>query len=131
MILEYIPKKDNVHILDIVCGNGKMLGYLQEKTGAYIYGFDYSEETTKNAQLLFPNNSEFREGVNGEIDYPKNKFDVIISMDTMYFAKDMSDFVKQVKTWLKGDAVFFVGYQEGDVIPKTENIARYIYVIRP
>ena len=52
-------------------------------------------------------------------------------MDTMYFAKDMSDFVKQVKTWLKGDAVFFVGYQVGDVIPKTENMARYIYVIRP
>ena len=28
-ILPYIPKKNEVHILDIGCGNGKMLGYLQ------------------------------------------------------------------------------------------------------
>ena len=122
MILQYIPQKDYVHILDIGCGNGKMLGYLQEKTKAYIHGFDYSEEAIKTAQFLFPKNAEFREGVIGEIDYPEENFDVIISMDTMYFAKDMSVFVAQVKKWLKQDGVFFVGYQEGDVIPKTESI---------
>lgn len=31
MILQYIPHKDNVHILDIGCGNGKMLDYLQKR----------------------------------------------------------------------------------------------------
>ena len=31
MILPYIPLRDNVHILDIGCGNGKMLGYLRKK----------------------------------------------------------------------------------------------------
>lgn len=122
MILQYIPQKDNVHILDIGCGNGKMLGYLQEKTKAYIYGFDYSEEAIKTAKLLFPKNSEFKEGIISEIDYPKEKFDVIISMDTMYFAKDMTAFVGQVKTWLKQSGVFFVGYQEGEIIPKTESM---------
>lgn len=122
MILKYIPKKKNVHILDIGCGNGKMLGYLQKNTNAYIHGFDYSENAIKTAQYLFPENSEFKEGIIGEIDYPEEFFDVIISMDTMYFAKDMTSFVSQVKKWLKQDGVFFVGYQEGDVIPKTENI---------
>ena len=121
MILEYIPQGENVHILDIGCGNGKMLGYLQGKTNAFIHGFDYSEEAIKTAKNLFPKNSEFREGVIGEIDYPKEKFDVIISMDTMYFAKDMNSFVAQIRKWLKKDGVFFVGYQEGDVMPKTEN----------
>ena len=122
MILQYIPQKDNVRILDIGCGNGKMLGYLQEKIGAYIHGFDYSEKAIKTAQFLFPEKSEFREGIIGEIDYPEESFDVIISMDTMYFAKDMTAFVAQVKKWLKKGGVFFVGYQEGDVMPKTENI---------
>ena len=41
-ILEFIPQGKEAHILDIGCGNGKMLGYLQKKTGAYIHGFDYS-----------------------------------------------------------------------------------------
>lgn len=31
MILPYISSKEDVHILDIGCGNGKMLGYLQKK----------------------------------------------------------------------------------------------------
>ncbi len=118
-ILEYIPKKKDVHILDIGCGNGKMLGYLKEKTGAFIHGFDYSEMAIATARMLHPTASEFKEGVIGEVDYPVNSFDVITSMDTMYFAKDMVAFVEQVKQWLKPDGIFFVGYQEGDVMPRT------------
>lgn len=122
LILPYIPHKDNVHILDIGCGNGKMLGYLQGKTGVYIHGFDYSENAIQTAQSLFRNHADFREGIIGQIDYPEAMFDVIISMDTMYFAEDMTGFVTQIKKWLKPDGVFFVGYQEGDVVAKTENI---------
>ncbi len=121
MILQYIPEGLEVNILDIGCGNGKMLDYLQKRTGAYIYGFDFSEQAIRTAQALFTVNADFREGIIGQIDYPKEKFDVIISMDTMYFAKDMTAFTGQIKRWLKPSGVFFVGYQEGDVIPKTEN----------
>lgn len=120
-ILQYVPSKENVHILDIGCGNGKMLGYLQKKTGAYIHGFDYSKKAIRTACKLFPVNSEFREGVIGEIEYPEESFDVITSMDTMYFAKDMNVFVTQIYQWLREDGVFFVGYQEGEVMPKTES----------
>lgn len=121
-ILEYIPLGEDVHILDIGCGNGKMLGYLQKKTGAYIHGFDYSEEAIKTAKAQFTERTDFREGIIGEVDYGENSFDVITSMDTMYFAKDMPAFVAQVKGWLKEDGVFFVGYQEGDVMPRTESV---------
>ena len=121
MILPYIPSGDHVHILDIGCGNGKMLGYLQKKTGAYIHGFDYSSHAINTAKELFPTNAEFKEGIIGEVDYPENSFDVITSMDTMYFAKDMISFAAHIKRWLKPDGIFFVGYQEGDVMPKTEN----------
>lgn len=121
LILPYIPQSDDVHILDIGCGNGKMLGYLQKKKKSCIYGFDYSLQAIKTAQALFLENAEFREGIIGQIEYPEEMFDVIISMDTLYFAADMTAFVAQVRKWLKKDGVFFVGYQEGDVIPKTPN----------
>lgn len=119
LILPHIPRGKEVSILDIGCGNGKMLGYLQRKTGAYIYGFDYSEQAIKTARFLFAERAEFREGVIGEIDYPEEKFDVIISMDTMYFARDMVAFVAQIRKWLRQDGTFFVGYQEGDILPRT------------
>jgi len=122
MILKYIPKGDEVHILDVGCGNGKMLKYLQEKTGAYIHGFDYSKEAIETAKAGHLEKSEFRQGIIGEIKYPAESFDVITSMDTMYFAQDMTAFVAQVKRWLKPGGVFFAGYQEGDVMPKTEGV---------
>ncbi|MBR4557862.1 MAG: class I SAM-dependent methyltransferase [Clostridiales bacterium] len=121
-ILEYIPDKKDVHILDIGCGNGKMLGYLQKKTGAYIHGFDYSQNAINTARSLFTENAEFRQGLIGEIDYPDSNFDVITSMDSMYFAPDMEKFVKQIMRWLNNDGVLFVCYQEGDVMPKTDNV---------
>ena len=98
MILQYVPSGANVHILDIGCGNGKMLGYLQRKTGVYIHGFDYSGQAIETAKTLFPKKSEFKEGVIGEIDYPGETFDVITSMDTMYFAKDMVSSIVQEMT---------------------------------
>lgn len=121
MILPYIPCDNDVHILDIGCGNGKMLGYLQERTGAFIHGFDYSSAAIGEARRLCPCRSDFREGVIGEIEYPEDSFDVITSMDTMYFAPDMAAFVAQIRSWLKEDGVFFAGYQEGDVVPRTQD----------
>ena len=119
MILPYIPTREDVHILDIGCGNGKMLGYLQEKTGAFIHGFDYSQKAISNAKALFTQKADFSEGIIGQIEYPNHSFDIVVSMDTMYFSKDMSAFVGQIKRWLKPDGILFVGYQEGELVPRT------------
>lgn len=120
-ILPYIPVGDDVHLLDVGCGNAKMLGYLQSKTGAFIHGFDYSAHAIADAQVRFPDRADFREGIIGKIEYPDAAFDVIISMDSMYFAKDMTAFVGQLRRWLKPGGVLFVGYQEGDVMPRTQD----------
>ena len=118
-ILKYVPKGSDIHILDIGCGNGKMLGYLQRRTGAWIHGFDYSEHAIAVAGSLFPDRSDFRNGCIGGIDYKEEQFDLAVSMDTMYFAPDMEELVRQIMKWLKKGGVLFVGYQEGDVMPKT------------
>ena len=120
-ILEIVPEGSDIHVLDIGCGNGKMLGYLQKKTGVYIHGFDYSQNGINTAKTLFQKNADFRQGLIGEIEYPEEQFDVVTSMDSMYFAPDMKKFVSQIMGWLKKDGVLFVCYQEGDVMPKTEN----------
>ena len=126
-ILDVVPKCSDIHVLDIGCGNGKMLGYLQKKTGAYIHGFDYSQNAINTAKSLFAEKAEFRQGLIGEIDYPEGQFDVVTSMDSMYFAPDMKKFVSQIMRWLKKDGVLFVCYQEGDVMPKTENACTTVF----
>lgn len=121
-ILEYVPGKGQVHILDIGCGNGKMLGYLQKKTGAFIHGFDYSGQAIQTAKQSYPEQSDFKRGIIGEIEYPEQSFELIVSMDTMYFADDMTAFVGQIFRWLRAGGVFFCAYQEGEVMPKTDNV---------
>ena len=120
-ILDLIPAGEDIHILDIGCGNGKMLGYLQKRTNAYIHGFDFSANAINTAKKLFQTNADFRHGVIGETDYAPRQFDLITSMDTMYFAPDMERFLLQIIRWLKDDGVLFVCYQEGDIMPKTED----------
>lgn len=122
LILQYANLDSSSRILDIGCGNGKMLGYLQQKTGAHISGFDYSEHAIQTARALHTVHADFRVGIIDETDYPAEQFDLITSMDSLYFAKDLTAFVAQIKSWLKPDGVFFAGYQEGDVLPKTKDI---------
>ena len=55
------------------------------------------------------------------MEYPNETFDVVVSMDTMYFAKDMSAFVAQIKRWLKPQGILFAGYQEGELVPRTRD----------
>ncbi|PWT27337.1 class I SAM-dependent methyltransferase [Butyrivibrio fibrisolvens] len=94
----------------------------KEKTSAYIHGFDYSNNAISEAKNKYPIDSEFKCGCIGEIDYPRESFDLIILMDSIYFAPDMSSFIDQMMVWLKEDGKIFVAYQEGDIMPKTENI---------
>ena len=96
-----------------------MLGYLQKKPIAFIHGFDYSQKAISSARALFTQKADFNEGIIGEIEYPNNSFDIVVSMDTMYFSKNMSAFVGQIKRWLKPDGILFVGYQEGELVPRT------------
>lgn len=118
-ILPLIPRGEDVHILDMGCGNGKMLGYLQQQTGAFIHGFDYSETAIDSARRLYPERSDFQVGLMGAQEYPPSSFDVVIAMDTLYFAPDLTELLGRIKRWLKPGGVFFAGYQEGDVAEKT------------
>ena len=121
LIFSHLPQAGDPHILDIGCGNGKMLKYLQRRVGGHIYGFDYSGNAINAARADHTANSDFRVGTIGKVEYPEKLFDLIVSMDTMYFAEDMGRFAGQVRGWLKDDGVFFVGYQEGDIMAKTDN----------
>lgn len=122
MILNHIPSRKNVHVLDVGCGNGKMLGYLQNQKECFIHGFDYSKQAIQAAQVLNPLNSEFKQGIIGDIEYDDDFFDLVISMDTIYFAKDMSNFVAQV--------MFQTQCSEEALEDFTDKMARYIIVAK-
>lgn len=121
LISRHIPQGNDICILDVGCGSGKMLRYMQRKFNCFICGFDYSENAIKTAVSQGGENCDFRVGTIGETDYPPMSFDAVISMDSVYFADDIVKFTSQVNSWLKEKGVFIIGYQEGDVAGKTDS----------
>lgn len=120
-IMNMFPKRPNLQILDMGCGSGKLLRYIKQELSCHIHGFDYSDNAIKTAKLINGADSDFRVGVLDKIDYPNESFDVVLSMDSIYFTQDMPSLVGKVFRWLKPGGVFIIGYQEGDVMPKTES----------
>jgi 2-polyprenyl-3-methyl-5-hydroxy-6-metoxy-1,4-benzoquinol methylase len=123
-IIELVNISQNQVILDIGCGNGKMLKYVHEKTGAITYGFDYSENAIRYANNLVMENKEafhFETGLIGQIQYKENLFDLITSIDSIYFAEDISAFIKHILNWLKPNGYFVCAYQEGDIKKKSKD----------
>lgn len=121
LILSMVSLNDRSKVLDLGCGNGKMLQYIQQKTGADIYGLDYSKKAIKQAVKRTGLKKQFKVALLGENVFEDLKFDLVISMDSMYFAPDMNQMVLQIMEWLTPEGVFLCGYQEGDVMEKTEN----------
>ena len=100
-IVNYIPNKEGVHILDIGCGNGKMLGYLQEKTKAYIHGFDYSEEAINTANDLYSKDSEFKAGIIGEIDYIRRYRNYVVHGAEAFVHEERYRQLQKINEYLK------------------------------
>jgi cyclopropane fatty-acyl-phospholipid synthase-like methyltransferase len=123
-ILELVDLKENQVVLDVGCGNGKMLRYVHEKTRAITYGFDYSENAIASAIHMTKGNMEayhFTTGLIDQIQYEENMFDLITSIDTIYFAENMGTFIKHIMSWLKPNGYFVCAYQEGDIKPKSKD----------
>ena len=124
-IIEIVDIKKDQMILDIGCGNGKMLEYIHEKTGAITYGFDYAENAIEYAKNNIAKDNykayHFETGLIGQIQYNTNMFDLIMSIDTIYFAQNMFTFIEHIYSWLKPNGYFICAYQEGDIKQKSKD----------
>src|SRR5262249_53385855 len=90
--------------LDIGCGIGATTEYISDLTGARITGIDLAEPCVERARertLGKADRLDFLIANINDIDLPHESFDTIISVDTLYFAKDLKMTIGQLKTLLK------------------------------
>jgi len=95
-------------VLDIGCGDGGMCEYIHRQTGAAVYGFDYSETAISRAQRR--GIGSFEVGLIGKKEYPPASFDAALSVDTVYFAKDCKELLRQMYSCLKPGGVVVIMY---------------------
>lgn len=98
-----------ISILDIGCGNGWMLRKIKDiYTNAYCLGVDGSSQMVSNAVKNDKKNSYIVANLNKWT--PKKKFDIIISMEVLYYLDNPQNFIKNIyNTFLKNGGVFVFG----------------------
>lgn len=75
-------------VLDLGCGNGMISEYIADQTGAHVTGIDFIERAIQDAQVRTAPKREhlaFRVMDMSRLDFPPASFDVVISIDTLYF----------------------------------------------
>ena len=75
-------------VLDLGCGNGMIAETISDRTGAHVTGIDFIERAIHDAQVRTAGKRErleFRVMDMSHLDFPPASFDVVISIDTLYF----------------------------------------------
>ncbi len=75
-------------VLDLGCGNGMITEYLSDQTGAHITGIDFIPQAIQDALERTKSRRDrldFRVMDMTHLDFPPASFDVLVSVDTLYF----------------------------------------------
>lgn len=102
-------------VLDLGCGNGMIAEYISDQTGAQVTGLDYIPEAVRQAQARTAAKAQrltFAVGDINTLDLSPATFDVIISIDTIYFSNDYTVTIDQLARALRpgGQLFFFYSY---------------------
>jgi len=120
MMLRKVRLNESSSVLDIGCGNGKIAEYISDTTGAHVTGIDYIPEAIETARKRTASNNDRLRFQIGDIEEPVetgNSFDLILSIDTMYFS-DADILLPAWKKLLKADgqmAIFYLSLDGNDI----------------
>ena len=90
-------------VLDLGCGNGMIAEYVSDQTGAMVMGVDFIPGAIHTAETRTQAKRErlnFRVMDFAQLAFPRASFDVIISMDTLYFS-DLDETLSRMVQTLK------------------------------
>ncbi|MBK1812081.1 class I SAM-dependent methyltransferase [Clostridium sp. YIM B02505] len=112
--LEKIDINKNYVILDIGCGGGKTVNRLAQKVDeGKVYGMDYSDDCVRwsideNKSYIDENKVEIFQGTAESIPFKNEKFDLITSVETIYFWPNIKECFKEIKRTLKVEGTFLI-----------------------
>jgi cyclopropane fatty-acyl-phospholipid synthase-like methyltransferase len=114
-LLEVAGIRAGHQVLDLGCGNGLISEYLSDVTGAHATGVDFIPDAIRQAQDRTRDKQHrltFRIGNLNRLDFPAHSFDVLISIDTLYFI-ELDETIPQMKAILRPDGQMAIFYSYG------------------
>lgn len=126
-ILEFIPLKSNIRVLDLGTGSGYLsFEIAKEYPDIQVTGLDIVEkaleDNRKKAKDLNVNNLEFISYNGIEFPFNDNEFDIVVSRYALHHFPQIKDSVKEVSRVLKTCGYFFIS----DPAPNDDDIDRFV-----
>ena len=116
LILEVTHMGPADRVLDLGCGTGMIAEYLSDCTGAHITGLDYAPEAIRKARERTAAKSSrlaFMVGDINRLQLPDQAFDVILSIDSIYFSEDYAATIRALKKALRPGGQMAILYSHG------------------
>ena len=134
-IISDIISDKNIRILDIGCGNGFFIRQLFRNTKAHIYGIDISEDminTTarRNRKAITQGHLKLRAGNCCNLPYNDKTFDVVTSINSIYFWNDTLKGLSEIKRVLRNDGVFYNAVYSKKFLKKLPYTRKYFKLFR-
>ena len=108
--LDKLSLKGNFRFLDIGCGNGWVVRKMSEKSSCIkAIGIDKSKMMIKNAKSKTSSENESYFVTELESWNTKEKFDIIFSMESLYYSVPMEPALEKVFKLLKKGGTFYCG----------------------
>ncbi len=107
-LTEIKPKR----ILDLGCGNGQITHYLSQVVQGHFMGIDISEKGIGQAKKLEHQLLSFQTGNMNDLQDELGTFDVILSVDTLYYAQQLDDLIPRLKDRLQANGKILVYFSQ-------------------
>jgi ubiquinone/menaquinone biosynthesis C-methylase UbiE len=114
-LVEATDMRADQQVLDLGCGDGRIAEHLSDRTGAHVTGLDYVSEAIRLARERTAAKAGRLAFVVGDLNalhLPARCFDVVLSIDTIYFSQNYARTIGQLVEALRpgGRMAFLYSY---------------------
>jgi SAM-dependent methyltransferase len=115
LLIDHLQGHSYSHILDLGCGNGRITEYLAQFSNARFHGVDISEEAIREARSRNRTEGEklrFSVANLNKLELSPGHYDLILSLDTLYYADDLLQLLRKVGELLKTGGRFIAYFSQ-------------------
>ena len=115
IIQRFVPKAKDTRVLDLACGNGRLVHNLKSRGYARVKGVDFSEQQVAVAHAWGITEVTCQDVVGFLLDQPDVSWDVVFAMDFLEHLNKqvLMDLVDQVRRVLVPGGIFIVQVPNG------------------
>lgn len=106
-LCDYLPLVNGDSVLDVACGNGRLLRMFSQKAHINAYGIDVSEEMITAAQKVHQD-AVYRVSFADSIDFPDNTFDYVTVCCAFHHFTKPDAFMKEAFRVLKRNGMLCI-----------------------